>query len=145
LNGAQLLVHVFKLVASGATSCNASTVGSAANPLALGLAAWGTALDAALVDLIPRMQNRQLPRLRVVMLANNEIVMKEMARRGCSASAGTIGAKGFGGIVKLRQISTISRRARPTPRPRINKLAVLLGDETANKFPKLTIPVSIPS
>ena len=40
------------------------------------------ALDAALADLIPRMQNRQLPRLRVVMLANNEIVMKEMARRG---------------------------------------------------------------
>jgi uncharacterized repeat protein (TIGR01451 family) len=37
---------VVKLVASGATSCNASTVGSTANPLALGLAAWGTTIHA---------------------------------------------------------------------------------------------------
>jgi len=40
------------------------------------------ALDAALADLIPRLENGQLPRLRIVMLANNEIVMKEMERRG---------------------------------------------------------------
>jgi hypothetical protein len=44
------------------------------------------------------------------------------------------------GIVKLREISTISRRARPTSGPQINKLAVALDSETANKFPKLTIP-----
>ena len=37
---------VVKLVASGATTCDASTVGSAANPLALGLAAWGTTIHA---------------------------------------------------------------------------------------------------
>lgn len=40
------------------------------------------ALDAALADIIPRLQEGQLPRLRIVMLAKNEIVMNEMARRG---------------------------------------------------------------
>jgi hypothetical protein len=40
------------------------------------------ALDAALAGLIPRLEEGQLPRLRIVMLANNEIVMKEMAKRG---------------------------------------------------------------
>jgi hypothetical protein len=39
------------------------------------------ALDAALADLIPRLHDGQLPRLRIVLLANNETVMKEMARR----------------------------------------------------------------
>jgi hypothetical protein len=41
-----------------------------------------SALDAALADLIPRLQDAQLPTLRAVMLSNNEIVMKEMERRG---------------------------------------------------------------
>jgi DNA-binding NarL/FixJ family response regulator len=40
-----------------------------------------TALDAALAYLIPRLTGDQLPRLRIAMLANNEIVMKEMERR----------------------------------------------------------------
>ena len=40
------------------------------------------ALDAALAGLIPRLTGKQIPQLRIVMLANNEIVMKEMARRG---------------------------------------------------------------
>jgi len=40
------------------------------------------ALDAALADLIPRLTGEQIARLRIVMLANNEIVTKEMARRG---------------------------------------------------------------
>jgi len=40
------------------------------------------ALDAALADLIPRLKGEQIARLRIVMLANNEIVTKEMARRG---------------------------------------------------------------
>jgi hypothetical protein len=40
------------------------------------------ALDAALAGLIPTLTGEQIPRLRVVMLANNEIVMKEMGRRG---------------------------------------------------------------
>jgi len=40
------------------------------------------ALDAALADLIPRLTGEQIARLRIVMLANNEIVMKEIARRG---------------------------------------------------------------
>ena len=39
------------------------------------------ALDAALADLIPRLKGEQIARLRIVMLANNEIVMKELARR----------------------------------------------------------------
>ena len=43
------------------------------------------ALDAALADLIPRMEEGQLHRLRIVMLANNEVVMKEMERRGAQA------------------------------------------------------------
>ena len=36
------------------------------------------ALDAALAGLIPTLTGEQIPRLRIVMLANNEIVMKEM-------------------------------------------------------------------
>jgi hypothetical protein len=40
------------------------------------------ALDAALAGLVPRLEDGQLPALRALMLANNEIVMKEMERRG---------------------------------------------------------------
>jgi hypothetical protein len=40
------------------------------------------ALDAALADLVPRMLHKDLDALRAVMLSNNEIVMKEMERRG---------------------------------------------------------------
>jgi hypothetical protein len=40
------------------------------------------ALDAALAGLIPTLTSDQITRLRIVMLANNEIVMKEMERRG---------------------------------------------------------------
>lgn len=39
------------------------------------------ALDAALGRLIPRMAQEDLPVLRTLVLANNEIVMKEMERR----------------------------------------------------------------
>jgi hypothetical protein len=39
------------------------------------------ALDAALASLIPTLTGEQIPRLRIVMLANNEIVMKQMERR----------------------------------------------------------------
>jgi hypothetical protein len=42
------------------------------------------ALDAALADLIPRLTGEQLTPLRALMLANNDIVMKEMERR-CGA------------------------------------------------------------
>jgi hypothetical protein len=44
------------------------------------------------------------------------------------------------GIVKLRKIYAILRFARPTPGPRINKLAVVQGDENTNKLPRLTMP-----
>lgn len=40
------------------------------------------ALDAALAAFIPSLNGDEIPRLRVVMLANNESVMKEMERRG---------------------------------------------------------------
>jgi hypothetical protein len=40
------------------------------------------ALDAALAGLIPTLAGEQIPRVRSIMLANNEIVMKEMERRG---------------------------------------------------------------
>jgi hypothetical protein len=40
------------------------------------------ALDAALAGLLPTLTGDQIPRLRVVMLTNNEIVMKEMEQRG---------------------------------------------------------------
>jgi hypothetical protein len=43
------------------------------------------------------------------------------------------------GIVKLRQISTIFRRARTNANTTNQQLAVVLGGETASKFPKLTI------
>jgi hypothetical protein len=39
-------------------------------------------LDAVFASFIPRMTSEQVARLRIVMLANNEIVMKEMERRG---------------------------------------------------------------
>ena len=42
------------------------------------------ALDAALAALIPRLTAEQIAPLRALMLANNEIVMKEMERRGPS-------------------------------------------------------------
>ncbi len=41
-----------------------------------------SALDAPLAELIPRLSSEQLAPLRALMLANNEIVMKEMERRG---------------------------------------------------------------
>ena len=47
----------------------------------LGFANCIAPLDAALADLIPRLTSEQLVHLRAVMLANNEIVMKEMERR----------------------------------------------------------------
>ena len=39
------------------------------------------ALDAALADFMPRMTGEQIASVRIVMLANNEIVVKEMERR----------------------------------------------------------------
>jgi hypothetical protein len=48
----------------------------------LGFADCIAALDAALAGLIPTLTGEEIPRLRIVMLANNEIVMKEMDRRG---------------------------------------------------------------
>ena len=39
------------------------------------------ALDSALAGFIPRLNGEQITRLRIVMLSNNEIVMKEMERR----------------------------------------------------------------
>jgi len=42
-------------------------------------------LDAALAGLIPRLTAEQIERLRIVMLANNELVMKEMEKRGPAA------------------------------------------------------------
>jgi enhancing lycopene biosynthesis protein 2 len=50
----------------------------------IGFPACIAALDAALASLIPHLTGEQMPRLRVVMLANNEIVMNEMERRGPS-------------------------------------------------------------
>jgi CRP/FNR family cyclic AMP-dependent transcriptional regulator len=40
------------------------------------------ALDAALADLTPRLTDEQMGSLRALMLENNEIVMKEMEKRG---------------------------------------------------------------
>jgi hypothetical protein len=48
------------------------------------------ALDAALAGVIPHLTGEQLPRLRMVMRANNETVMKEMARRGPPAGKNSI-------------------------------------------------------
>ncbi len=42
------------------------------------------ALDAALAGLISTLTGEQIARLRRVMLANNEIVMKEMERRSAT-------------------------------------------------------------
>jgi hypothetical protein len=46
------------------------------------------ALDAAHADLIPRrLTGEQIRALRALMIANNEIVMKEMERRGPTPKA----------------------------------------------------------
>jgi hypothetical protein len=45
------------------------------------------ALDAALAGLILTLTGEELPRLRIVVLSNNEIVVKEMERRRLIASA----------------------------------------------------------
>jgi hypothetical protein len=39
------------------------------------------ALDAALAGMLPRLRPEELPALRELMLANNDVVMQEMARR----------------------------------------------------------------
>ena len=48
------------------------------------------ALDAAFADLAPRLKNEQIPELRALTLANNEVVMKEMERRGLVPGVSTI-------------------------------------------------------
>ena len=48
----------------------------------IGFADCIAALDAALAGFIPRMRPEDLPALRALLLSNNEIVMKEMERRG---------------------------------------------------------------
>jgi hypothetical protein len=48
----------------------------------LSFAACIAGLDSALAGLIPRLPAEQLPALRALMFANNEIVMKEMEQRG---------------------------------------------------------------
>jgi len=48
------------------------------------------ALDAALAGVIPHLTGEQLPRLRMVMRANSETVMQEMARRGPPAGKNSI-------------------------------------------------------
>ncbi|MEO8049884.1 MAG: hypothetical protein ABI833_05665 [Acidobacteriota bacterium] len=47
------------------------------------------ALDAALAGLLPRMHADELPALRELMMANNEVVMKELERRGQRKKAKT--------------------------------------------------------
>jgi hypothetical protein len=47
------------------------------------------ALDAALAGVLPRLKPEQLDEVRAVMLANNEMVMDEMARREQPQSPGT--------------------------------------------------------
>jgi hypothetical protein len=42
-------------------------------------------LDAALADLIPRLQPADIPALRIEILANNDAVMKEMERRSSAS------------------------------------------------------------
>jgi CRP/FNR family cyclic AMP-dependent transcriptional regulator len=55
------------------------------------------ALDSALADLTTRITGEQLAPIRTLMMENNEIVMKEMARRGPSPSeADILGALGAG-------------------------------------------------
>ena len=45
-----------------------------------------SALDSALAGFIPRLGGEQIVRLSIVMLANNDIVMKEMQRRGADGT-----------------------------------------------------------
>lgn len=44
------------------------------------------ALDAAVAALMPRLKGEDIPKLHIEMPANNEVVMKEMERRGLGDS-----------------------------------------------------------
>jgi hypothetical protein len=51
------------------------------------------ALDSALADLLPRVPPEELETLRAVVLANNQIVMREMERRIASSPGRCFGAR----------------------------------------------------
>jgi hypothetical protein len=54
------------------------------------------ALDAALAGVLPKLTAEQLDPLRALMLANNEIVMKEMERRASAAQVAEARPRGSG-------------------------------------------------
>jgi hypothetical protein len=47
-------------------------------------------LDSALVDVEPRLTEMEIPILRALVLANNEMVMWEMERRGTDPLASSV-------------------------------------------------------
>lgn len=53
----------------------------------IGFAACIASLEASLAKLIPELPREQLPGLRVLLLANNETVMKEMEKNGSRSDA----------------------------------------------------------
>jgi hypothetical protein len=81
------------------------------------------ALDAALAGLLPRLRAEDLPALRELMLANNEIVMKEMERRGQRKKARAAAN------VPAEKAVTPSPLATPEPLAKLEKVHGLLQQE----------------
>jgi hypothetical protein len=81
------------------------------------------ALDAALAGLLPRLRPEELPALRELMLANNEVVMKEMERRGQRKKAKATAPS-------VPQPKTAIHKPPPTPEKVRNQLQQELKDAT---------------
>jgi hypothetical protein len=79
------------------------------------------ALDAALAGLLPRLRPEELPALRELMLANNDVVMKEMERRGQRKRAKAP-------VAEIPQPKT----ANHTPPPSLEKVRNQLQQELKN-------------
>jgi hypothetical protein len=81
------------------------------------------ALDAALAGLLPRLRPEELPALRELMLANNDVVMKEMERRGQRKKAKAP-------AMDAPQPKTVAHKLPPSPEKVRNKLQQELKDAT---------------
>ena len=82
------------------------------------------ALDAALAGLLPRLHPEELPALRELMLANNEVVMQEMERRGHKK------VKALATDTDARQPKVATRKPPPTLEKVRNQLQKELKDAT---------------
>ena len=101
------------------------------------------ALDAALAGLLPRLRPEELPALRELMLANNEVVMQEMERRGRKK------VKALATDTDAQQPKVATRKPPPTLEKVRNQLQQELKDATERAATAsaafLTVTSQVPS